>query len=586
MIHYENDINALENELHEKKKQSKFYSTIRLCLMILVFVFLYLGEHNRLFYILSILLLFGFLCMVYVHEKLKKKIEFIQEKLVVIEKLRRRKSDEWKKDTYELEETEDSVALDLDILGKGSLFHYLNMAHTPYGKDYVKSLLIEQSNDKKAIIKRQYAVRELLSNTSFLLSAQTYSSLFLKHSRKIKRNIFDELVCYAKEAEQRSKTIYYIANFLRLLTILAFLLFFTGYLPLELLFIMFSINMITTLCYFAKVDQSFKYLNDLKSIVEDYQDIIDHLCLYQSQDVYLQELQKEVTAAKEGIHQLLNITTIASCRANVLTYLFLNSLFLIDIYCDKKLHYWKLAYGIHLEHWFHTIAKFEGLCSLSVIGQVKEVYCYPDIDEQIVPEIRFHNIKHPLIQEDRAIANSVDLTAETYIITGSNMSGKTTFLRSIGVNAILCFCGAPVCSEQFHTSLFQIYTSMRVSDDVNEGISTFYAELLRIKNMMVAAKEKQPMMVLIDEIFKGTNSADRVLCAKRAIEELHLPFIITLVSTHDFELCALDKDKAIQAKNYHFEEYYTDDEIHFDYRLKEGKCTTTNASQLMRLAGF
>ena len=166
------------------------------------------------------------------------------------------------------------------------------------------------------------------------------------------------------------------------------------------------------------------------------------------------------------------------------------------------------------------------------------------------------------------------------------MSGKTTFLRTIGVNMILFQAGAPVCADEFIASPLSIYTSMRVHDDVSEGISTFYAEILRIKQMMEESKKKEPILVLIDEIFKGTNSADRILCAKQAIVRLHLPWVICAVSTHDFELCDLEYDEKIQARNYHFSEYYEDDRIHFDYTLKDGRCKTTNAKQLMKMAGF
>lgn len=156
---------------------------------------------------------------------------------------------------------------------------------------------------------------------------------------------------------------------------------------------------------------------------------------------------------------------------------------------------------------------------------------------------------HPLIEEKRAVANSFDADNKTYIITGSNMSGKTTFLRTIGINMILFHAGAPLCAVSGSATSMNLYTSMRVQDNVSEGISTFYAEILRIKDMMLASEKKEKMLVLVDEIFKGTNSADRIVCAKTALEKLHLPWIITFVSTHDFELC--DMDKTMNAENYH-----------------------------------
>lgn len=166
------------------------------------------------------------------------------------------------------------------------------------------------------------------------------------------------------------------------------------------------------------------------------------------------------------------------------------------------------------------------------------------------------------------------------------MSGKTTFLRSVGSNLVLAYAGGVVLAKEFDASLMKILTSIRVEDNVNKGISTFYAELLRIKQMTDYNNKKRPMICLIDEIFKGTNSADRIICATESIKKLSNPWSITLVSTHDFELCDLAKNKDVNAVNYHFSEYYKDDKIHFDYNIKSGPCVTTNAKTLLKMVGI
>ena len=166
------------------------------------------------------------------------------------------------------------------------------------------------------------------------------------------------------------------------------------------------------------------------------------------------------------------------------------------------------------------------------------------------------------------------------------MSGKTTFLRSIGINLVLSYAGGPALASEFKTSVMKVLTSIRVEDNVNKGISTFYAELLRIKDMTEYNKNKMPMICLIDEIFKGTNSADRIICAAEAIKKLSQPWSITLVSTHDFELCNLESDDNINAVNYHFAEYYENGEIKFDYNIQDGRCVTTNAKMLLKMAGI
>lgn len=174
---------------------------------------------------------------------------------------------------------------------------------------------------------------------------------------------------------------------------------------------------------------------------------------------------------------------------------------------------------------------------------------------------------------------------ETAVITGSNMSGKTTLLRTIGINLVLAYAGSPVCAKEFNCSIMDIFTSMRVKDDISTGVSTFYAELIRIKMIIEHVKKQSPMIFLIDEIFRGTNSNDRISGAKNIISNLYKEWIIGLISTHDFELCEMENEKHINVKNYHFSEYYENNKIIFDYKLKQGRCNTTNAKYLMRLVG-
>ena len=198
-------------------------------------------------------------------------------------------------------------------------------------------------------------------------------------------------------------------------------------------------------------------------------------------------------------------------------------------------------------------------------------------------KLKFTELRHPLIPEGECVPNSFNLEENMNIITGSNMSGKTSFLRTIGINLILMNAGTFVNGLSFQSTYLKIFTSMRITDDLNKGISTFYAELLNIKKAIDYAKENKPMIVLIDEIFKGTNSNDRIKGAISLIERLNNDKIILFISTHDFELCNIE---TLKLKNYHFTEHYFNNQIHFDYKLREGKCKTTNAQYLMKLVGI
>ncbi len=229
-----------------------------------------------------------------------------------------------------------------------------------------------------------------------------------------------------------------------------------------------------------------------------------------------------------------------------------------------------------------ALEEFELLISLSTIAFVKEQIVLPMLQENI--SLEMIDMKHPLLEENTCVANNFQCNQDIQIITGSNMSGKTSFMRTIGVNLILAYTGTYVTASRFSCSIMKIFTSINVKDDISNGISTFYGELKRIKEVLDFSKEKKlPMIVFIDEIFKGTNYNDRILGAKEVLKKLSgLPCIVFL-TTHDFELCEINNRKV---HNYHFEETYQKNKIFFDYKIKKGQCKTTNAKYLMKEIGI
>lgn len=201
--------------------------------------------------------------------------------------------------------------------------------------------------------------------------------------------------------------------------------------------------------------------------------------------------------------------------------------------------------------------------------------------------IKAKELGHPLLTNQR-VCNDIEISGKTKVllVTGSNMAGKSTYLRTAGINLVLAYSGAPVCSESFSCGVMDIHTSMRVSDDLQNNVSSFYAELLRIKEIVKATKKEKQVFFLLDEIFKGTNSEDRHEGAKMLIKRLLRDNAIGLVSTHDLELGDLEEESSRRVKNYNFQEYYEDDKIHFDYKLRRGVSTTRNAMYLIKMIGI
>ena len=290
-------------------------------------------------------------------------------------------------------------------------------------------------------------------------------------------------------------------------------------------------------------------------------------------------------SASAGLRLLARLAAAVSWRRNFFFYFLANGLFVFDFAAGLLFERWCRREGARLAPALAVWHECEVLLSLSTLAVTQARTVFPVFLEGEAPRLTATALRTPLLPEESAVANDASLTAGTTIITGSNMSGKTTWLRTLGMNAVLAWAGAPVCAAAFSLSPLALYTSIRVDDSLAEGMSTFYAELLRIKEMVAAERTGRPLLLLIDEIFKGTNSADRITGARAALAHLTNAHSITLVSTHDFELCDLEVPGS-RVRNAHFEEQYQDGRIAFDYRLRAGRCQTTNAVYLLRLVGI
>lgn len=290
-------------------------------------------------------------------------------------------------------------------------------------------------------------------------------------------------------------------------------------------------------------------------------------------------------SASAGLRLLARLAAAVSWRRNFFFYFLANGLFAFDFAAGLLFERWCRREGARLAPALAVWHECEVLLSLSTLAVTQARTVFPVFLEGEAPRLTATALRNPLLPEESAVANDAALTAGTTIITGSNMSGKTTWLRTLGMNAVLAWAGAPVCAAAFSLSPLALYTSIRVDDSLAEGMSTFYAELLRIKEMVAAERTGRPLLLLIDEIFKGTNSADRITGARAALAHLTNAHSITLVSTHDFELCDLEVPGG-RVRNAHFEEQYQDGKIAFDYRLRAGRCQTTNAVYLLRLVGI
>jgi DNA mismatch repair ATPase MutS len=292
--------------------------------------------------------------------------------------------------------------------------------------------------------------------------------------------------------------------------------------------------------------------------------------------------------ASRQVRNLMTIAEHSNLRySNALIYFPLNIVFLWDLRTLRRMNRWQKRWGGSVRGWFEATGEIEALSSLAGLCHDNPHWAFPGVREDS-PAFLAESLGHPLIPAAERVANDLSLACRgtVFIITGSNMSGKSTLLRTVGINLVLAYAGAPVCAHGMTCSHMRIYSKMQVHDNLEERVSTFYAELKRMKMIIDAAKSGDPLIFLLDEIFRGTNSRDRIIATRTVIRQLHKLNTIGLISTHDLELGSLEKEFPGLISNYHFDDDIKNGRIHFDFRLKPGISQTANAIALMRMIGI
>lgn len=544
---------------------------------------------DMLMFILFIICAILFLALVIYYDKIFMQNSNNKSKLIVVTKRKKRLTGEW----GDFEETGEDfsgknpgVEKDLDIFGENSLFQYLCTANTKDGKMKLAGYLDGSENNKKIIYERQDAVKELIKKQKDMIEFES-----LCHMLNIESDQwYEDFNRYLNsESKLIRKFTGLLAKIMPIVTILfgGLVLFrynndYSFILWIMLLFTQAAIAHYVT----YKTNEVMRNVYVFCQNIENYSAIAKFIQNEKFESDFLLDLQERLGSNKisHTISELERIHGFIQIRKKAYVHVILQFFLMYDINCIVALEKWKNKYGDGVKHLFDVIGTIEAVTSLSMTGLVGKV-SFPVFVEQHKLVYKATELRHPLIPLSKSIPNSIEIESGAVLITGSNMSGKTTFLRTLGLNAILAYAGAPVSAGGMEVSFMKILTSMRIQDDVAAGISSFYAEVLRIKEMIEHAGEKEAVLALIDEIFKGTNSADRIIGAKEVMKSLNGNNVIEVVSTHDFELCKLVEQNSITGSNYHFEEYYEDGKLCFDYKMRAGKCKTTNAQHILRMVG-
>ena len=486
----------------------------------------------------------------------------------------------------DFESDEHSYANDLDVFGRNSLFQLLNRCATITGRKLLADWLLEPA-DKKCIEKRQEAVQELKERFEFCQNFQAEGQHF-----QVEKSSFEPLVNWLEEPiSVRTNKWLVIAGYVFPIVSILLLIGVAWFnVPVGYLLTVILANGLLLKQVFKYsleiTEQTSKGVSTLSAIAQ----LIKEVEIAQFSSQLLSEIKsdfsKKELQVSERIRQLAQILDFLNSRANML-YVGFNTLFLLDIHLISRAEKWKSDNQKDVKIWFDRISEFEVLASFARFAHANPDFIMPKISMEDF-KFKTTNMSHPLIKPNERVGNDFEAGNKggVMIITGSNMSGKSTFLRTIGVNIVLALAGAPVCAENMHLSRILVFTSMRTQDNLEEHISSFYAELKRIKQLLDLVEHSEiPVLFMLDEILKGTNSHDRHKGGVAIVNQLHKTNSFGFVSTHDIELGqqAIELD---YCTNYSFNSDINGDKILFNYKIAKGVCQSFNASALMKNIGI
>lgn len=485
---------------------------------------------------------------------------------------------------------------DLDITGERSLHRLLNTAVSGEGTQRLHSWLLTTNPDLDTIQSRQALVRELLPLTRFR-DKLTLKSLLA--SRQISEQLEgNKLTTWLNGMNGTAQLpmLLWTSIALCILTLVLAILNIVGLLsPLWIISLLCSLFLfLNTKKIRGDVFEDAYYLRDAFATTST---VFEYLEKYPyPANSRLKKLCEPFFA--DGEHRpsqllrgLARIASAATLAKNPYLWLPVNAIVPWDNYCAYRLRRYRVQIAAYLPKWLDVWFELESLNSLASFAYLNPSYTLPDVTANVTSQNTLFEataLGHPLLLDEQKVSNdfTFDKIGEVVIITGSNMSGKSTFLRTLGINLCLAFAGGPVNATTLRTTLLRMFTCIKVSDSVTDGYSYFYAEVRRLKELLTELqRDGYPLFFLIDEIFKGTNNRERLIGSRSYVHALVGRNCLGCISTHDLELVTL-ANTLPDVENYHFREEVIDGEMVFDYHIRSGPSPTTNALKIMQLEGL
>lgn len=478
----------------------------------------------------------------------------------------------------EFEDPLHPYSQDIDLFGKGSFFQYLNRTALAEGKQELARIFL--SNDTHAIEQKQEAVKELAEKADW---RQNFSALAVLVKTETRTGIIlSWLQSYKSFVPGVMKWLPWVFSALSAIVITAFFLDYIGGIELAL---WFFIGLFITGIYFKKVNLLSGSVSKVQDTFHQYYQLLALIENTEFSSELLRAKKELIVSEKQKASQILKQFSKAidalDQRNNIIFGPLGNGFLLWDLRQSYKLEKWIAENGPEVEQWFTVIEFLDAYNSLGNFAFNHPGYVFPEIKEFDPHVTKAEQLAHPLLDPEKRVANDFTIEKEQFfIITGANMAGKSTFLRTVSLQILMSNIGLPVCAQSCAYSPIKLITSMRTTDSLTDDESYFFSELKRLKYIVDEIKNDQ-YFIILDEILKGTNSTDKAIGSRKFIEKLVRSNSTGIIATHDLSLCEVT-DELPQVKNYYFDAEIINNELNFDYRFKKGICQNMNASFLLK----
>ncbi|WP_299833833.1 DNA mismatch repair protein MutS [uncultured Tenacibaculum sp.] len=483
-----------------------------------------------------------------------------------------------REDGFDFQDPKHYYSLDIDLFGIGSFFQFIN--RTSIYESTLKLANLLKANNTEDIHLRQETIKELGEKPHWRQRFQAISSLIKTEISAI--DIIDWLKKYKRFIPQK---IQWVSLGFSIVSFGLFTCVFLDLINTNIIFYWMTLGLGITGRYLKRISNLSQNSDKIKDTFRQYSQLLNEIENETFTSALLKEKQLNIQSEAEKASIIFNQFTKAldalDNRNNIIVAILGNGFFLLDIKNSYRVEQWIETYKDVVENWFEVVTFFDAYNSLGNYSFNHPEYVFPEIKKDQKTILNTKSLGHPLLKKEKRVDNSIVIDKEQFfIVTGANMAGKSTFLRTVSLNIVMANIGLPVCAKSCTYSPIKLITSMRTSDSLADDSSYFFSELTRLK-FIVDQIQDTPYFIILDEILKGTNSTDKAIGSQKFVEKLVASNSTGIIATHDLSLCEIEK-KLDEVKNFYFDAEIINDELHFDYRFKEGICKNMNASFLLK----